>query len=132
MALAPLRIAQVAPYLRPHVGGVESHVESVSAELAKRGHDITVVTSAEPGAPAREMWGGFLIVRVPQRANLWTTPVTPALGAALQDARPAIVHAHSPPPLSSWYAARACRRTGVPYVLTHHCDLEIPTFAGPG
>src|SRR5438477_8875766 len=93
-----VKLAMVAPYLRPHVGGVESHVESVSAELARRGHDVTVVTSAEEGAPGRERIDGYLIVRVPQRANLWTTPVTPKLGAALAEAAPDLVHAHSPPP----------------------------------
>lgn len=125
-----IRIAQVAPYLHPHVGGVESHVEGVSAELARRGHDVTVLTSRLPGYAAQESLDGYRVVRVPQRVNLFTTPVTPSLGRHLDAAAPQLVHAHSPPPLSSWFAARWCRATRTPLVLTYHCDLEIPIPGG--
>lgn len=125
-----LRIAQVAPYLHPHVGGVESHVEGVSAELARRGHEVTVVTSRLPGYAPEEVRDGYRIVRAPQQVNLFTTPVTRTLGRHLADARPQLVHAHSPPPLSSWFAARWCRATRTPFVLTYHCDLEIPLPGG--
>jgi glycosyltransferase involved in cell wall biosynthesis len=125
-----MRIAQVAPYLAPHVGGVESHVEVVSAELARRGHDVTVVTSRLEGTPTVEARDGYVVRRVRQRANLFTTPVTPALGAALDEVAPDVVHAHSPPPLSSYFASRWTRRHGVPFVLTYHCDLEIPMPGG--
>jgi glycosyltransferase involved in cell wall biosynthesis len=125
-----LRIAQVAPYFHPHVGGVESHVEGICAELARRGHDVEVVTAQLPGAPLREHRDGYAVRRVRQRLNLFTTPITPALGVALGGAPRDVVHAHSPPPLSSYQAARWCERRGVPFVLTYHCDLEIPLPGG--
>ena len=125
-----LRLVQVAPYLHPHVGGVESHVEGISAELARRGHRVEVVTSRVEGAPTTERRHGYLIRRVRQRANLFTTPITPGLGAALAATRMDLAHAHSPPPLTSWQAARWCRKRKVPFVLTHHCDLEIPIPGG--
>lgn len=125
-----LRIVQVAPYLHPHVGGVESHVEGISAELARRGHRVDVVTSHLEGAATREVRDGYLIRRVRQRANLFTTPITPGLGAALSESPMDLVHAHSPPPLTSWQAARWTRKRKVPFVLTHHCDLEIPIPGG--
>ncbi|HEX2021348.1 MAG TPA: glycosyltransferase family 4 protein [Candidatus Thermoplasmatota archaeon] len=128
--MGPLRIAQVAPYLRPHVGGVESHVETVSAELARRGHDVVVYTSAQPGAPDEERVDGYRIARVRAWANLFTTPVTPGLGRALASAPCDVVHAHSPPPLSAWFAARWAAGARVPFVLTYHCDLEIPLWGG--
>lgn len=127
-----MRIAHVAPYLRPHVGGVESHVESVSAELARRGHDVTVVTSGLPRTPREERVDGYRILRAPTWASPFTTPITPGLHRALAEARPDVVHAHSPPPLSSWFAARWCARSGRPLVLTYHCDLEIPLPGGAG
>lgn len=125
-----LRIAQVAPFLQPHVGGVESHVENVSAELARRGHDVEVVTSRLPGSAPSEMRDGYLVTRTATRALLFSTPVTPGIGDELSATRRDLVHAHSPPPLSSWFAARWCRATRTPFALTHHCDLEIPMLGG--
>lgn len=125
-----MRLAHVAPYLHPHVGGVESHVESVSAELAKRGHQVVVVTSRLVGTAALEERHGYRIRRIPMMGNLFTTPITPGIGAGLAEERPDLVHAHSPPPLSSWFAARWSDKMGVPFVLTYHCDLEIPVPGG--
>lgn len=125
-----LRIAQVAPYLAPHVGGVESHVEAISAELARRGHEVEVVTSRLEGTPPHEIRDGYLVTRVRTRRILFSTPITPDVGSALAASRRDLVHAHSPPPLSSWYAARWCRATGTPFALTYHCDLEIPLPGG--
>lgn len=125
-----LRIAQVAPYLQPHVGGVESHVENVSAELARRGHQVEVVTSRLPGTAPNEIRDGYLVTRTPTRAILFSTPLTPRVGEELAAARRDLVHAHSPPPLSSWFAARWCRATSTPFALTYHCDLEIPAPGG--
>jgi len=128
--VAALRVAQVAPYLHPHVGGVESHVESICAELARRGHDVEVITSRLPGTAPSEVRDGYLITRVPTRRILFSTPITPRIADALASKPRDIVHAHSPPPLSSYYAARWCRATRTPFALTHHCDLEIPIAGG--
>ena len=125
-----LRIAQVAPYLHPHVGGVESHVEAISAELARRGHEVEVITSRLEGTPPREVRDGYLITRVPTKRMLFSTPITPDIGTALGSTKRDLVHAHSPPPLSSWYAARWCEATGTRFALTYHCDLEIPMPGG--
>lgn len=125
-----LRIAQVAPYLHPHVGGVESHVEAISAELARRGHEVEVITSRLEGTAPREVRDGYLITRVPTRRILFSTPITPDIAGALGASGRDLVHAHSPPPLSSWYAARWCERTSTPFALTYHCDLEIPLPGG--
>jgi glycosyltransferase involved in cell wall biosynthesis len=41
-----------------------------------------------------------------------------------------VVHAHSPPPLASHYAGSVASERGIPYVLTYHCDVEIPSAFG--
>ena len=60
-----MRIAQVCARAFPLLGGVETHVEEVSARLADRGHEVTVVTT-DPSAslPERESRRGF-VVRYP-------------------------------------------------------------------
>lgn len=127
-----MRIALVAPWFHPHVGGVESHVRSLAAELARRGHEVAVLTSNYARLAERERFEGFEVRRVPCLGVVLRTPVTPALPRAIPPGRFDVVHAHSPPPLSAYYASSACERTGTPFVVTYHCDLELPTYFGRG
>jgi len=62
-----LRVLIVSHYFRPHVGGIEVVVEQQAADLAARGHDVTVVTSRHDRRSPR--WerdsGGYTIIREP-------------------------------------------------------------------
>ena len=40
-----LKIAQITPRYYPSVGGVEKVVQDLSEELAKRGHEVSVLTT---------------------------------------------------------------------------------------
>jgi len=127
-----MRICQVAPYFHPHVGGVESHVYSLCKELSRRGHEVTVYTTlSNPSLPLYEIIDGFDVHRVPPLFTVLRTPIIPELKKELVTWDGDVVHAHSPPPLSSYYAAKACAVTKKSFVLTHHCDLEIPSPLGP-
>jgi len=125
-----MRIALVSPYFHPHIGGVESHVLALARELHAIGHDAKVFTTKYEKLKADDSIDGIPIRRVHPRAMLYDTPVTPALIDELNAEKWDIVHAHSPPPMSSYYAAKACSRTGTPFIHTHHCDPEIPSLAG--
>src|SRR2546428_1966510 len=39
-------------------------------------------------------------------------------------------HAHSPPPLASYYAGAVAGERGTPYIVTYHCDVELPSALG--
>ncbi|HKZ64084.1 MAG TPA: glycosyltransferase family 4 protein [Thermoplasmata archaeon] len=125
-----MRIALVAPWFHPHVGGVESHVRSLAGELARRDHRVTVLTSNYARLPEKETMEGFAVERARSLGVLFRTPVTPAIRRAIVPGRFDVVHAHSPPPLSAYYAATAAERAGTPFIVTYHCDLEIPTPFG--
>src|SRR2546422_1935932 len=126
-----MKIAQVTPWFFPHLGGVESHVRSLSRELATRGHQVTVVTSRhDPSLPAAESLDGFRVVRVKPRLILIRTPVTPKMRTNLRNLPVDVVHAHSPPPLASHYAGTVADARGIPYVVTYHCDVELPSAFG--
>src|SRR3990172_2757225 len=73
---------------------------------------------------------GFAVERARSLGVLFRTPVTPAIRRAIVPGRFDVVHAHSPPPLSAYYAATAAERAGTPFIVTYHCDLEIPTPFG--
>lgn len=126
-----MRIAQVSPWFSPHLGGVESHVRSLSRELAARGHEVTVVTSRhDPSLSDEERVEGFRVLRVKPRMILMRTPITPRMRPALRALSADLVHAHSPPPLAAHYAGNAASERRVPYVVTYHCDVELPSALG--
>src|SRR3989475_5350459 len=127
-----MRIVQVCPWFEPYVGGVETHVATISTELVRRGHDVTVVTSRRDRTlPEREEFRGIHVRRVKARGVWLGTPIAPATRAVLGSLEADTAHAHSPPPLTSSYAAKASARRRLPFVITYHCDVEVPSVFGP-
>ena len=126
-----MRIVQVAPFFYPHAGGVESHVRTLAGELAREGHEVTVVTARyHRDLPPYEERDGYRIVRSPSVGVLFNTPIDIAAGRTVRGVRADVVHLHYPPPLTSFFASRAMDGTGVPICLTYHCDLFLPGLAG--
>ena len=125
-----MKVAQVAPYFYPHVGGVESHVLTLSEKLVRNGHEVTVYTSNYENLKEDENFHGIEIKRVKQLTSIYRTPITPAIKKAVFHGDHDVVHAHTPPPLTAYYAARACKRSKFPFIVTFHCDLELPRVIG--
>ncbi len=125
-----MRILQVSPYFYPHVGGVESHVLDLSQELASRGHDVHVITTNMGKMPERETMQDFEIVRLKPRSIIFKTPIVPRIQKSVVRMGADVVHSHSPPPLSSYYATKGCVSSHSPHVITYHCDVEIPSRLG--
>ncbi|MGB6501342.1 MAG: glycosyltransferase family 4 protein [Thermoplasmata archaeon] len=126
-----MRIVQVAPFFYPHAGGVESHVRTLAGALAREGHEVTVVTSQyRRDLPALETRDGYRIVRSRSLGVLFNTPIDLAAGRTVRGIPADVAHLHYPPPLTSFFAARALDGTGVPVCLTYHCDLYLPGLGG--
>jgi glycosyltransferase involved in cell wall biosynthesis len=125
-----LKIAQVAPFFHPHIGGVETHVYNLSKGLVKKGHKVTVYTSLVKGSKENETYHGITVKRIKPLMTMFTTPVTPGLKERIKQDRHDIIHAHYPPPLASYYAAKASKKKKTPFILTYHCDLVLPKFYG--
>ena len=130
-----MEIAQVAPYFWPHFGGVESHVLALAQQLNRNGeHHVTVYTANHDRLPQREKVFGVDVVRMPQLANIFTTPIAPSFKGRLKGHLMAsgadVVHIHWPPPLTERFASAAARAAGLPSVVTYHCDLELPSVLG--
>ena len=58
-------ICLVSSQYLPHVGGVENYVYNLSKELAKRGHNVTILTSLIKGMPEYEKNENIEIFRLP-------------------------------------------------------------------
>ncbi|UCD92360.1 MAG: glycosyltransferase family 4 protein [Methanobacteriota archaeon] len=125
-----MRIVQVSPYFYPHVGGVESHVLDLSTELVSRGHHVSVLTTNLGKMPDKESMMDVEVIRLKPLSTMFQTPIVPRTEKYLKNAKADIIHTHSPPPLSSYYAARGCKTANIPFIITYHCDVEIPILMG--
>lgn len=117
----------VSPYFYPHVGGVENHVRHLAKRLAERKIEVTVLTSLLKGCNEDEDFEGYHVHRVKPVATIFRTPIVPGIKKYIKEKKPVLVHAHSPPPLPPYHAARSCDNN---LILTYHCDEDIPTIFG--
>lgn len=137
-APVPLRIALLAEYYRPRLGGVEVFVSDLAERLAGAGHDVHVLTTT-PAADDEQGGriptvdeGGQTGVTV-ERIDTWRVPsvglpLSPALPArfeaALRRLAPDVVHAHASIASAGALAGGwAAHRLGLPGVLTIHSLL---------
>lgn len=120
------------------IGGGGSRVAAaINEELARRGDEVTVLTSAMKGLPAYEKAAGVEIHRAPcirrhrhyTTAAELTTTLWPAYrrGAELiERSRPDVIHTHFILP-SGAVAWALSRRYRIPYVLTAH-GSDVPGY----
>ncbi|MEM3395967.1 MAG: glycosyltransferase [Thermoplasmata archaeon] len=126
-----MKILQVSPYFHPHVGGVESHVFALSRGLVELGHEVKVLTANHTNnLPEQEKFEGLEIIRVPTLANLFNTPINPSIFFRIKKIDFDVAHLHFPPPLASFFASLSLVKMKKPYVLTYHCDVELPVPLG--
>jgi glycosyltransferase involved in cell wall biosynthesis len=123
----------LAQFYSPIIGGEERHVQDLSAELVKRGHDVAIATLHMPGRAEFEMNDGLRVYRVKgtmqrcrwlySQAERSHAPPFPdpevmlGLRRIIAREQPQIIHAHnwmlySFLPLKAW--------SGVPLVLSLH------------
>ena len=117
-----LTLALVSPSFRPMIGGVELYVYNLGKELAKRGHEVHVLTPdsvlGRKLGPPQEVVDGIYIHRIhtvfdfSYRVRLW-----PALRSEIIRLAPDLVHVYSHDSYA-WFARSACKELGIPMLLT--------------
>lgn len=117
-----LRVAHVSATFPPYRGGTGAVCLHNARELARRGHHLTVLTAAIPGAPAHEERDGFTVRRLRPLLRVGNAPVLPGLPGALRGFD--LVHLHYPF-FGGESAALAARLGGVPLVITYHQDVVL-------
>lgn len=61
-----MKILQVTPDYYPEIGGIERHIQAISAQMAARGHTVVVATMApRVAAPLRELTNEVTVLRFP-------------------------------------------------------------------
>ena len=107
-----MRIMMITYGYPPVIGGAEQHIRNLSAELARRGHEISVITLWHGGLPEFEMDQGVRVYRIrgtvhrlaevifKEPGRVYAPPfpdpeMMMAIWNIVRKERPEIVHAHN-------------------------------------
>ncbi len=123
-----MKILTVLTYYRPHTSGLTIYAERLARAFAKRGHQVTVMTTQyDPSLLLEETLDGVKIIRVPVAARISKGVIAPTFGwvATKLVAQHDVVQMHLPQFDAPGVALRG-RLLGKPAVLTYHCDLLLP------
>jgi len=115
-------------YYRPHYSGLTIYTERLARALAKRGHQVTVLTSRfDPSLPAEEYRDGVQIIRPWVMFRVSKGVIMPGMPVwAWKKIREVdIVNPHVPQPDAA-VMATISKLIRKPSVLTYHCDLQLP------
>jgi len=126
-----MKILTVLTYYRPHTSGLTIYAERLARAFAKRGHQVTVMTTQfEPSLPREETIDDVKVIRVPVAARISKGVIAPTFGlvATKLVAGHDVVQMHLPQFDAPGVALRG-RLFGKPAVLTYHCDLFLPPGA---
>ncbi len=123
-----MRILFSLTYYRPHVSGLTIYVERLARELARRGHEVTVLTSQYEKHFAREeMVEGVRVVRAPVLFRVSKGVIMPNFGRLANQLtrQHDVISLHLPNFDAAGIALRG-RLMNKPTTLTYHCDLTLP------
>jgi glycosyltransferase involved in cell wall biosynthesis len=115
-------------YYRPHYSGLTIYTERLARALAKRGHQVTVLTSRfDSKLQSYEICDGVTVIRPNVMLKVSKGVIMPSLPFwAWKLIRQAdVVNAHVPQPDAAVISllSKLLRK---PSVLTYHCDLQLP------
>ena len=112
-------VTHVGKFYPPHMGGIETHLQTLSNELS-RWIGLRVIVANEARDMRQEMVDGIAVTRLAKLATIKSMPICPQLAAALRSVRSDIVHLHLPNPAALIAYLMSGRRG--PLVLTWHSD----------
>ena len=124
-----MRILTILTYYYPHWTGLTAYARLLAEGLARRGHQVTVLTSRYwDTLPTEEVHNGVRIVRLKRWFRLSRGVVMPSFPLAayglIQEND--VVQIHTPL-LESWLVTELASRLGKKVIVTHHGDLVMPS-----
>lgn len=131
-----MKICQIVPYypyqehLRGtpvengyYIGGVERHAHILAHELAKRGHDVTVLAAISPEYNRLSEVENITVIRTPKCLSIYNSYLPISLLWHFDSSQYDIIHAHTPVPAIADIVALKNITTHTPFVLTYHNDI---------
>jgi glycosyltransferase involved in cell wall biosynthesis len=125
-----MRILHVIGSLAPRYGGPSTAAPAMCGALAARGHHVELASTDMDGSGALPLPRTTTVAGVPvtYRRVHWPRSYAASLGLGRWLRRHVaqfdVVHIHSLYQFHTWFAARCCRRAGVPYILRPHGALD--------
>jgi glycosyltransferase involved in cell wall biosynthesis len=123
-----MKILSVLTYYRPHTSGLTIFAERHAKALAKRGHEVTVLTSQyDKSTPLEEYTDGVRVRRVPVVARISKGVIMPTIGFVAWEEvyKHDVIHLHLPQFDAPGIGGRG-RLFGKPVIVTYHSDLLLP------
>jgi 1,2-diacylglycerol 3-alpha-glucosyltransferase len=126
----PMKIALLAQSYPPMVSGASIFVQTLAEHMARRGHQVLVITASDRPSAYLESLADLMVrrvrshpnpFRVGQRFSLWPDR---EIATALRQFRPEVVHLHDPFQFALSGISHA-RQAAAPVVLTVH---QLPWF----
>src|SRR5262245_55512941 len=106
---APMRIVIVTDAWSPQVNGVVRTLAAVSAELARRGHEVSVLSPEGRRSLPMPFYPEIRLALTPSKA----------LGREIRKLAPDAIYIATEGPLG-WAARRFCRRQDIPFTTGFH------------
>jgi glycosyltransferase involved in cell wall biosynthesis len=113
-------ILQIGKFYPPHMGGIETHLQTLCNGLRSRA-EVAVIVANDGRTTEAQVDGGISVTRVGKLAELKSTPVCPGLTAHIRQAKADIIHLHLPNPAGA--VAWLSSRHGAKLVVTYHSDV---------
>lgn len=123
-----MKILVALTYYYPHWTGLTAYAKRLAEGLARRGHEITVLTSQfKPELARQEMYNGVRILRLPTAVHMSRGVIMPGILGALNTLTKQndLLQVHTPM-LETNLVTRIGLLHGKPTVITHHGDLVMP------
>lgn len=119
--MTPRRLLLVSSRYPPHLGGTELHTYEVAHELARRGHEVTVLTTDRgEELPAAESTNGLNVVRVRAYPTDRDYYLAPGARAFLLHQQFDLAHVQGYHTAFAPLALRWLSQAGKPFVLSFH------------
>ena len=123
-----MKILVALTYYTPYVSGLTIYADRIARAWAKRGHEVTVLTSRHDSKlPEEEILEGVRVIRAPIFMRISKGAIMPAFwrqaGKLAKESD--VVNIHLPQFDAGW-VARQAKRQKTFSVLTYHCDLQMP------
>jgi glycosyltransferase involved in cell wall biosynthesis len=115
-----MRVLQIGKFYPPHVGGIESHLHTLCAEL-RRQADVKVIVANDARSVCREEVEGVKLARMGKLFELAGAPVCRGMVREIRRIDADIVHLHTPNPTAALAYLASCHRGRL--VVTWHSDI---------